>query len=127
MRDKVILGIGVLLIILGIYITTPKKPYTKGYYQIELIIDYGSNQSIYKFSFYSNKSLFDLMKERLNISYQNYSFGPFITCINGVCQGNDTYWLYYIDGKLASVGAGSCYIGNCLKNNSVVIWKYQKV
>lgn len=48
-------------------------------------------------------------------------YGPMITGINGTMQGNGKYWTFYVNGKMANVGAGSYQT----KTGDKIEWKLQ--
>jgi hypothetical protein len=48
--------------------------------------------------------------------------GDFVNCINDVCSTKDYYWMYYINGQAASVGAG----GYLVENNDTIEFIYEK-
>lgn len=63
------------------------------------------------------------LKQVAHVSTQSSSYGEFVTAINNVAGGtNNTYWDYYINGKLANVGAGSYKLAGGEK----VEWKLEK-
>jgi hypothetical protein len=40
-----------------------------------------------------------------NISSNEYAFGKYVTGINGVMENGSHYWIYYVNGEQAMVGA----------------------
>ena len=54
-----------------------------------------------------------------------YSLGPFIDGIAGVNSDpvRGMYWIYYVNGQYAQVGAGSYVLGG----GELVLWRYEKV
>lgn len=55
-----------------------------------------------------NSSAFDgLVKQtKGNVETKDYSFGKMVNSINGIKGGTDNkYWIYFVDGKSASVSA----------------------
>lgn len=84
----------------------------------------------YEISVPENSTVYDLMnalKQRGDIDFQGKNsagLGFFVEEINGVknSASNNTYWIYYINGKVAEVGISN-YI---LKPNDVINWKYEK-
>lgn len=51
------------------------------------------------------------------------SYGTMVTSINGLANGtNGKYWMYYVDGKQAAVGADA-YV---LRGGEQVTWKFEK-
>ncbi len=51
----------------------------------------------------------------------NYSLGSFVTEINGAKGTPGKYWIYYVNGKLASVGVSN-YI---LKDGDIINWNQE--
>ncbi len=62
-----------------------------------------------------------LLKRHATVGVKHYSFGDLVTSINGVSGNGPKYWTFYINGKEASVGAGS-YIS---KNTDTLKWVLQ--
>ncbi len=62
-----------------------------------------------------------LLKQHATVSTKHYSFGDLVVSINGVAGNGPKYWTFYINGKEASVGAGS-YV---TKNSDMLMWKLQ--
>lgn len=48
--------------------------------------------------------------EELNVVIENGIYGAYITSINEISQGDNSYWTYYIDDEYASVGVSGCEI-----------------
>ena len=54
----------------------------------------------------SGTTVFDLMRENMPVSYQEFpGLGAMLTCIRTLCQNSTHYWQYYVNGALAPVGA----------------------
>lgn len=78
-----------------------------------------------------NSTVYDLMKQA-QFQDQNFSFGGkefsglgfFVEEINGVSQNpkQGYYWIYYVNGKAASLGVSQYKI----KNNDIINWRYEK-
>ncbi len=48
------------------------------------------------------------MSELTDVSTESSDFGEFVTAINGLAaDSTNEYWAFYVNGELASVGAGS--------------------
>ncbi len=73
---------------------------------------------------YSGKNgvnAFSLLQKYAKVQSKHYSFGEFVTSINGEAGNGPKYWTLYVNGKQATVGA-SAYI---TKNSDTVTWKLQ--
>ncbi len=73
----------------------------------------------------SDTTAFDLFAlGDIDIEYEDYSFGKLVTSIDGVAQGGeeDKYWIWYINGSLATVGAD----GYIVQPGDEITWKYEK-
>jgi len=88
------------------------------------------NDNEYKISLAPSSSVLDLMNAlqiRGDIKFQGHEsagLGFFVESINGLKNFTDhtSYWIYYINGKSASVGISN-YI---LKPGDIITWKYEK-
>ena len=84
----------------------------------------------YEIAVPENSTVYDLMnslKQRGDIGFKGQTstgLGFFVEEINGIknSANNNTYWIYYINGKTAGVGISN-YI---LKPNDIISWKYEK-
>lgn len=68
----------------------------------------------------NGKTVLDLLKQHAHVVVKNSSFGPLVDSINDV-QGGGKYWMFYVNGKQASVGAGA-YV---TKNWEKIEWKFE--
>lgn len=62
-----------------------------------------------------------LLKTHAQVQTKHYSFGDMVTAINGVTGSGPKYWTFYLNGKMASVGAGAY----TTKSTDHVTWKLQ--
>jgi hypothetical protein len=62
-----------------------------------------------------------LLRKHATVQTKHYSFGDLVTAINGTKGTGPKYWTFYVNGKEASVGAGS-YITHA---KDTLIWKLQ--
>lgn len=54
------------------------------------------------------KTAFEVLEEKAsNVEFEGSSFGRMVTGINGIKQGSGKYWLYFINGKDATISADS--------------------
>ena len=57
------------------------------------------------------------------IKYKDYSFGKLVEEINGLAAGvNDRYWIYYINGEAAQLGADSYQ----LNSGDQILWRFEE-
>jgi hypothetical protein len=65
-----------------------------------------------------------VLQQKYRVQTKTYSgIGQEVTGINGVLADSKHYWAFYINGKMAQVGAGS-YI---TKTNDTITWKLESV
>lgn len=69
----------------------------------------------------SGVNAYVLLKKYATVQAKHYSFGYFVSSINGVTGNGPKYWTLYINGKESNVGASS-YI---TKNSDKLTWKLQ--
>jgi YD repeat-containing protein len=62
-----------------------------------------------------------ILEDRTHVQTKHYSFGDMVVSINGVSGNGPKYWTFYINGKQASVGAGSYQT----KPADLILWKLQ--
>jgi len=62
-----------------------------------------------------------LLKKHAAVTTKHYSFGDMVSSIDGTSGNGPRYWTFYLNGKEASVGAGS-YV---TKNSDHITWKLQ--
>lgn len=72
--------------------------------------------------FQAKQTALDLLAATNQIETKSYSFGKTVESIDGVRSENGKYWIYYINGQTASVGAGA-YV---LQPNDLIEWKLEK-
>lgn len=68
-----------------------------------------------------NKTALDLTKEKANTKTKGEGENAYVTEINGITaqDSKKEYWAFYVNGKMAEVGAGSYK----LKNGDRIEWK----
>ena len=62
-----------------------------------------------------------LLKKHATIATKHYSFGDMVTSIDGMKGAGPKYWTFYVNGKMAEVGAGS-YV---TKAGDTLMWRLQ--
>ena len=97
--------------------------------EVELLIEHGTKKT-YSMEVPAGSTVYDLLKEassKHNFSLDasnDSSYWAFIEEIDGVRNDPQAakYWLYYLNGKLANLGASS----QRLSAGDKVLWKYEK-
>jgi hypothetical protein len=84
-----------------------------------------ANHQITQISYHGENGVnaLKLLDEKAKVQSKHYSFGDLVTAIDGVSGNGPKYWIFYVNNKEASVGAGS-YI---TKSSDVITWKLQKL
>lgn len=55
----------------------------------------------------NGKTALELLKQKAQVETKDSSFGEYVTAINGNDGDGQKYWLFYVNGKQASEGAGT--------------------
>ena len=66
-------------------------------------------------------SALGLLKDKTQTETENSSFGEYVVSINGKDGGGQKYWLFYVNGQPATVGA-SDYMTT---NNDTIEWRLE--
>lgn len=76
---------------------------------VRVTIDFAGNaENISETTKVANgSSALDCFSSVANLSVVWYSFGEYVSGINGIMEGNGYYWIYYVNGGMATVGAGN--------------------
>jgi hypothetical protein len=70
----------------------------------------------------TGKTALELLKTEATVVTKDSSYGPYVDSINGVSGGTDgKYWAFYVNGKLAEVGADA-YV---TKGGDKIEWKFE--
>ncbi|HUC87747.1 MAG TPA: DUF4430 domain-containing protein [Candidatus Binatia bacterium] len=119
LKTKLILPVVALVVIitgvsLGIYAhdhSDQAQTVTNAQHQLTQISYHGQN----------GVNAYILLKKYATVQAKHYSFGYFVTSIDGVVGNGPKYWTLYVNGKEASVGASSFVT----KNSDDITWKLQ--
>ncbi|MBQ9827592.1 MAG: DUF4430 domain-containing protein, partial [Lachnospiraceae bacterium] len=93
--------------------------------QIQILVYDKENNEIYNETFKTEeKFLGDALakQEDLEVVTEDSDYGPFITSIKGLAQGDNYYWNYYVNGGYAEVGISQQEI----KDGDVYTFKLEK-
>jgi len=69
-----------------------------------------------------NKNALELLKVDHKVETQDSDAGSFVTSIDGIANTDDTFWMFYVGGELASTGASDY----STKNGEKIEWRYEK-
>lgn len=84
----------------------------------------GSNTNLPSYQIKENTTALDLLKTSHQVETKDYgSLGEMVVSVDSMKARVDQFWAFYVNGKLANVGAGS-YI---LRNHDKVEWKLNSV
>lgn len=69
------------------------------------------------------KNALELLKSKATVQTQTYEgIGELVTSINGIASTADNYWIFYVNGQQAQVGADA-YI---TKSTDTIEWRYEQ-
>lgn len=69
------------------------------------------------------KNALELLKSNATVETQNYEgIGELVVSINGIPSTAENYWIFYVNGEQAQVGAGE-YI---TKSSDQLSWRYER-
>jgi hypothetical protein len=69
----------------------------------------------------NGENAYTLLKKYADVQAKHYSFGYFVTSINGVPGNGPKYWTFFVNGKESSVGASSY----TTKSSDKISWKLE--
>lgn len=69
------------------------------------------------------KTAMELLKDSHKVEVKSFDFGDMVQSIDGKTAGDGEFWGFYVDGKLAPVGAGEYET----KNGETITWKLEKI
>jgi hypothetical protein len=72
----------------------------------------------------TGKTALSILQSLANVTTQSSSYGEFVTGINGIeANGKTEFWSFYVNGKMASEGAGTYKTTNGEK----IEWRIEEV
>lgn len=117
-KNKILILIIALLIILGFGLFLPHTSVSKPVNNLEFVDTIPGEMSVYDFM---NKLAND---GKISFTEKNYlGMGKFIVSINEVSGNGERNWIYYVNGKKAEIGVSNYK----LNQGDVVSWKYEKL
>lgn len=120
MKNKILITIIIVLIAVGIVCgivvytnSTDLEKVSGAMKEISIMIYDKDNEEIFKIELRTEAQyLSDVLEEteNLDIQMQDTEYGKYITSIQGISEGDDYYWSYYINDEYAEVGVSNCEI-----------------
>lgn len=101
----------------GIWATVANSPSHK----VDSVVNSQGKTTQLSYQGQEGKNALALLKQHATVQTKHYSFGDLVTSINGTAGNGPKYWTFYVNGKQASVGAGS-YV---TKDSDKIMWKLQ--
>ncbi|HCM51533.1 TPA: hypothetical protein DIS56_00115 [Candidatus Saccharibacteria bacterium] len=80
-----------------------------------------SQTTYVKYHGVEGQTALDLLKKYALVETKHYDFGDLVTSVNGTPGNGPKYWSFYVNDKLAEVGAGT-YVTN---DADTIEWKLQ--
>lgn len=132
MKNKILISIIIVLIAVGIVCgivvytnSTDSEKVSGTMKEISIMIYDKDNEEIFKKELHTEAQyLSDVLEktENLDIQMQDTEYGKYITSIQGISEGDDYYWSYYINDEYAEVGVSNCEI----KDGYIYSFKIEK-
>ena len=76
----------------------------------------------YTYKGVEGKTALDLLKAQQKVTVKTFSFGDQVISINGLEGNGPKYWTFYVNGKMADVGAGAYQT----KASDTIEWKLEQ-
>jgi len=70
----------------------------------------------------AEKDAFTLLKENADVDYDEFDFGVMVKSINGDASTADRFWLYYVNGEQAMVGADAYET----QDGDTILWRLEE-
>ncbi len=122
-----LIGASVTLVSTGI-ITFEKPNNTADEITVALKVDNGENVITYEITT-DNSTAFGVLEQaekETDLTFQSDYFEEFqshiINSINGIDSTDSNYWIFYLNGEMASVGVDQQYV----KDGDIILFKYEE-
>lgn len=118
----------IVVAIVGIIVGNLNNNHQNEEKEITISIFNKENENIYNKRIKTEKTyLIDVLKglEEINIITEQSEYGDYIISIMNIEQGDNFYWLYYIDDEYATIGVSNCKVENG-KTYSFKIEKFEE-
>lgn len=78
--------------------------------------------AIFTYQGQEGKTAFALLDELYEVEYQQFDFGPLVKSIEGEASSDSRFWLYYVNGEQAQIGADQ-YV---TKDGDTILWRLEE-
>lgn len=116
---EVLVSIIVIIILAGVGIGIYVHDKNSG--QVQLITNSQQQLTAISYDGKNGVNAYTLLKKYAVVQDKHYSFGYFVTAINGVTGNGPKYWTFFVNGQESSVGA-SAYM---TKSSDKLTWKLE--
>jgi hypothetical protein len=90
-------------------------------HKVSTVVNAQHQTTYIKYNGQNGQNALALLKKHATVTVKHYSFGDQVVSINGTAGSGPKYWSFYINSKMADIGAGN-YI---TKNSDKIEWKLQ--
>ena len=120
MKKKISILVSVVLVIAMVIVTiivnknsNNRGELTGNEKTVTITVSNKENQEVFNENLETNSNyLLEILEETedLNVVTESGPYGAYITSINGIVQGDNFYWTYYIDNEYATTGVSTCEV-----------------
>ncbi len=71
----------------------------------------------------NDRTALELLQEEYKVEIQDSSIGVFVTSIDQTANEDNKYWMFYVDGRLASLGADQYKT----QDGENIEWRYESL
>jgi len=91
--------------------------------RVSVKVDYGTKANdSWEVQTNPDESALSVLQQKAQVEIKEFSFGKLVEGINGVRSGNGNFWIYYVNGQTAAVGADQYRV----KAGDVIEWKLEE-
>ena len=90
-------------------------------HQAQLVTNAAHQVTQISYSGQNEVDALSLLRKHADVQVKHYSFGDMVVAINGSVGNGPKYWTFYVNGKMAEVGAGAYKT----RDSDILMWKLQ--
>jgi len=111
--------IGVIILAFGLFLVVPDRNLCNPKHATDQL----EAKCVVTYQGVEGKNALELLKSSHQVETQTFSFGEMVNSIDGVKAPATDFWAFYVNDKLADVGAGDYQT----KSTDTLSWKLQKI